>query len=341
MKPPLPHSESAVPRTPHAQLEIARAIRTLMTPDDDEPLRRRRAELGAIRGELEAIKRDFLKASEECLALVKAELRAAAAKKYNPDQPRVSAGNRDGGQWTSGSKGGDAASSDVAGQFSETRSRYALLENPPGGTQTDATDGTTASAAQRYAQDIPPGSLDSAFGSQPSGKISAYDIPADNPKHPVPFVDRDNNPILDAQGKPLLRPDDLPPEKYVNEGVAYDFKDRLAAAQGNAVKEYLAWADLAIQLSNMKHGGPWDAESMQGQRIPEYRDYANLVIGLYFAAAGIKFEDGMWFADTYAKYSSSFHEPMDEIYTHLPKRDVLDMKMGYDLYGSGRIAAGR
>ena len=52
MKPPLPHSESAVPRTPHAQLEIAKAIRMLMTPDDDELLRQRRAELAAIRGEL-------------------------------------------------------------------------------------------------------------------------------------------------------------------------------------------------------------------------------------------------------------------------------------------------
>jgi hypothetical protein len=100
MKPPLPHSESAVPRTLHAQLEIAKAIRTLMAPDDAEPLRRRRAELAAMRGELEAIKRDLQKAGAECLALVKAELRAALAKKYNPDQPRVPAGNRDGGQWT-------------------------------------------------------------------------------------------------------------------------------------------------------------------------------------------------------------------------------------------------
>jgi hypothetical protein len=102
MKPPLPHSESAVPRTPHAQLEIAKAMRTLMAPDDDEPLRRRRAEVAAIRGELETLKRDLQKAGEECLALAKAELRAALARKYNPDQPRVPAGNRDGGQWTDG-----------------------------------------------------------------------------------------------------------------------------------------------------------------------------------------------------------------------------------------------
>jgi hypothetical protein len=104
MKPPLPHSESAVPRTLHAQLEIAKATRMLMAPDGDELLRRRRAALAAIRGELEAMKRDLHKAGEECLALVKAELRAALARKYNPDQLRVPAGNRDGGQWTSGSE---------------------------------------------------------------------------------------------------------------------------------------------------------------------------------------------------------------------------------------------
>jgi hypothetical protein len=100
MKPPLPHSESAVPRTLHAQLEIAKAMCTLMAPDEDELLRRRRAEIAAIRGELEAMKRELHKAGEECLALVKAEMRAVQARKYSPDQPRVPAGSRDGGQWT-------------------------------------------------------------------------------------------------------------------------------------------------------------------------------------------------------------------------------------------------
>jgi hypothetical protein len=165
MKPSLPHSENAVPRTPHAQLEIAKAIRTLMAPNEDAPMRRRRAELAAIRGELEAIKRDFQKAGEECLAMVKAELRAALAKKYNPDQPRVSAGNRDGGQWTSGSKAGSEtpsvsasspvagatdASVDVAVSISERPTRYAALET---GTVTDETGGVSPNHRQgvRYA----------------------------------------------------------------------------------------------------------------------------------------------------------------------------------------------
>lgn len=36
-------------------------------------------------------------------------LRHELARKYNPDQPRIPAGNADGGQWTSGGGGGDAA----------------------------------------------------------------------------------------------------------------------------------------------------------------------------------------------------------------------------------------
>jgi hypothetical protein len=99
MKHPLPRIQSAVPRTLHAQLEIAKAVRTLMGPDEDEVLRQRRAEIAAIRHDIEALARDIPKTFEEASALVKAELRAAL-RKYSPDQPRVPAGNRDGGQWT-------------------------------------------------------------------------------------------------------------------------------------------------------------------------------------------------------------------------------------------------
>jgi hypothetical protein len=142
MKPPLPRIESAVPRTLHAQLEVAKAIRTLVAPDEAELLSQRRAEIAAIRGELEAIKLEFQKAGKECLALVKAELRAALAKKYNPDQPRVPAGNRDGGQWTDGSEaGGEASSAHSHDSVSDVRNlpiRYAQAST---NTATDATSG--------------------------------------------------------------------------------------------------------------------------------------------------------------------------------------------------------
>ena len=65
MKPPLPHSESAVPRTLHVRLEIAKAMRMLMAPDEDELLRRRRAEIIALRRDLEVLAGDIHKAFEE------------------------------------------------------------------------------------------------------------------------------------------------------------------------------------------------------------------------------------------------------------------------------------
>jgi hypothetical protein len=112
MKPPLPRTLSAVPQTLHTRFEIAKAIRTLAGLDQDELLRQRRAELAAIRRELEALPGEIRKAGEECLALAKEELRAAL-KKYSPDQPRVPAGNSGGGQWTSDGGNGPADDSRV------------------------------------------------------------------------------------------------------------------------------------------------------------------------------------------------------------------------------------
>jgi hypothetical protein len=100
MKPPLPRIESAVPQTLHVQLEIAKAMRTLFEPDDEELLRRRRAEIAALRSDLNALACDISKAFEAAAALAKAEFRAAlgnsgaglaanrALLKASPDDPK-------------------------------------------------------------------------------------------------------------------------------------------------------------------------------------------------------------------------------------------------------------
>jgi hypothetical protein len=253
MKPPLPYGESAVPRTLHAQLEIAKAMRTLMAPDEDELLRRRRAEIAAIRGELDAIKRDFQKAGEECLALAKAELRAALAKKYNPDQPRAPAGNRDGGQWTSGNGAGNDASPGFSdGGADEATGRRTRLAQADTKTATDATSGGNANVttlddtqhqiSNEYRAVVTVGhsllgnldhaivGADNALGGflrrffDPSyfdiNRIGADEVPVGHPRAPVPFVDSDNVQINDAQGNPLLRPQGLPPELYAQAGFA-------------------------------------------------------------------------------------------------------------------------
>src|ERR1700731_1978788 len=142
MKPPLPRTLSAVPQTLQTQLEIAKAIRTLAGPDEDELLRQRRAEIAAIRRDLEALSRDLHKAFEAAATLAKAELRAAL-KKYSADQPRVPAGNPDGGQWTTGegASGSPSSSSGGASDEPEHPRRYAARDT---GTLTDETRGAPA-----------------------------------------------------------------------------------------------------------------------------------------------------------------------------------------------------
>jgi hypothetical protein len=55
------------------------------------------------------------------------------------------------------------------------------------------------------------------------------------------------------------------------------------------------------------------------------------------AAAGVKLEDALAIANAYAGVASEFHEPMDDVYTNLPRRDVRSIEVGYELYQSGRI----
>jgi hypothetical protein len=68
------YRRSAVPRTLRTQREIAKAIRTLAGPDEDELLRQRRAEIAAIRRDMDVLKRSVRKLGEELPGLVMAEL---------------------------------------------------------------------------------------------------------------------------------------------------------------------------------------------------------------------------------------------------------------------------
>jgi hypothetical protein len=95
MKPSLPRILSAVPRTLHVQLEIAKAIRVLAAPKQDEQVRRQ-TEPATTHTESELI--------AQIVHELILDLRKAG---FSPDEPRVPAGNSDGGQWTR--EGGDGA----------------------------------------------------------------------------------------------------------------------------------------------------------------------------------------------------------------------------------------
>jgi hypothetical protein len=164
-------------------------------------------------------------------------------------------------------------------------------------------------------------------------RFRANDIPASNPKHPVPFVDSAGKPVTDDQGNPLQRPANLSPEMFVQAGLAAG--ERFAATAGQLAPEmgstYQAMLDLADELRQFEHNGPWDAERFEGQYVTEYQDYATIAIGLYMAAAGIPYQVALLIQLSYTARD----------YRWLSAREIRDTQMGYELYQSGRISLGR
>ena len=70
-----------------------------------------------------------------------------------------------------------------------------------------------------------------------------------------------------------------------------------------------------------------------------YVDYATISIGLYTAATGIPLEKSLEMQNNYARDHSQYDKNivMDDTYKSLPKRNVANTRIGYDLYNSGRI----
>jgi hypothetical protein len=94
-------------------------------------------------------------------------------------------------------------------------------------------------------------------------------------------------------------------------------------------------------LKNFSIGGPWDYQRVGPDRIfvSRFTDFANVSIGLYAAGNGLPEAILLNIADEYAKRNSNFpNGDRDEVYTHLRKENVYDMKLGYKLYYSGGIS---
>jgi hypothetical protein len=102
----LPQRLTALPNTWQARLELMKAIHAFATEHEDEQLRQRRAEIAALR-------RDFEKLADSLRTLRREwpPLMASVVRKYSPTQPRVPAGNPDGGRWAQ--EGESGASSDL------------------------------------------------------------------------------------------------------------------------------------------------------------------------------------------------------------------------------------
>lgn len=234
--------------------------------------------------------------------------------------------------------------------MSDASTRYAAGET---GTLSDATEVPKPRAL--YAQDASVGSMDLA--TTPPAKyhvIGSDEIPTDSPKHPVQFVDSSGQPVLDAQGNPILRPADRPPELYAQAGLAaselpmkiHQFIQATQAVANGLLKPSAVIdiaAEVALELYPFTHGGSLDAERFDSNYVRDYRHYTSIATGIFAAAAGVDMDEFLSVADSYAALKSKFDpsEKLDERYTHSAKQDVEDTIRGYRLYQSGRIWTGK
>jgi|GEM_PF-6698224 hypothetical protein len=176
-------------------------------------------------------------------------------------------------------------------------------------------------------------------GPAPAAPLVAAANPASD--SPVPFVDDDGKPVLDATGNPMLRPAGLDPHIFVKQGIADGQLELQMLQQGEGGGEAMLGYEL-VQLKKFKQGGPWDAQRIGGKFHPDFVDYATVVIGLYAAASGMSRDDILTVENSYAALFSHYAAgtPMDPHYAHLPARNVANTQLGFELFEKRRIRAG-
>ncbi len=161
-----------------------------------------------------------------------------------------------------------------------------------------------------------------------------------DPTAPVPFLDDQGRPVISPRGEPVLRPAGLDPHFFVRQGLEdKKIEQELLREAGNdggaATMEYIY-----KQLANFRQFGPWDAQRIGGEKRPEYVDYSTIEIGLYAAAAGFSRAQILEIQNIHAARKSNFHKDTeyDKTYPFLPKRNIANTEIGFQLYESGRIS---
>ncbi len=126
--------------------------------------------------------------------------------------------------------------------------------------------------------------------------------------------------IRDARGVPLLWPKGINMARVFNSGQNAGYTDAIAGAQ-------VLFA----------HNGYWDFQRAGSQNgginHPEFTPASTVVIGLYYAAAGVPVETTLSLQNGYAEMYSTFARGtvMDTEYTHLPRVNVINTRIGYQI----------
>jgi len=144
--------------------------------------------------------------------------------------------------------------------------------------------------------------------------------PGPNPTSPVTVKTANGATLTDAEGQPVMRPNDgQDPAFFIAQGEA-----DLLNVQGGL------FTTLA-QLPNFRSGGPWDEQRVGGSITYPYISYASIVIGLFAESAGIPENVLLAISNQYASGHKFGPVAMDSTYTNLPARNVANEKLGYSL----------
>jgi hypothetical protein len=121
----------------------------------------------------------------------------------------------------------------------------------------------------------------------------------------------------------------MPPERYVQAGLANPFSGAALSALMNSQDQVGPWdvtpsvarAIFYSLLASVSPGGALNAERFDFTRVRDYRHYLNIMIGVYGAAAGLDQHDVLSAVDDYAVHFSRFgaDERPDDVYTHSAK----------------------
>jgi len=160
---------------------------------------------------------------------------------------------------------------------------------------------------------------------------------ADIDDRAVPFVGDDGKPVLSVTGTPMQRPAGLDPHFFVDQGLADGKLETDMLQREGGGPGVLGYA--AGQLAKFKQGGPWDAQRAGGRFHPEFVNYATVIIGLYAAASGSSRQEILSIENGYAALFSRYaqHPEMDRTYTHLPRLNVQNTEIGFQLYEQKRL----
>lgn len=154
---------------------------------------------------------------------------------------------------------------------------------------------------------------------------------------PVPFVDDNGQPVLDVDGMQMMRPEGFDPHFFVKRGRLHNtipvFPFNSEIGDASDVATTIGVTSIYADLVNFWHGHLWDAQRITGVFDEKFRDYFTVEIGLYVAPAGIPLETILKMQNLYTEKFSKFSPgtEMDKVFPSLPRRNVANTRLGYEL----------